>query len=92
MQKIWIIGKLALSLIINLKQQVMTKAQMVEKIQVAEAEAWKELQQAKRLWGQDDALTKRISGKWSALYDLREALGIDSLSVQRLIDLELLAA
>lgn len=70
----------------------MTKKQMVEQIQVAEAKAWKELQQAKKLWGQDDPLTTNLRSQWSAVYSLREALGIESLPVAELVTRNLIAA
>jgi hypothetical protein len=70
----------------------MTKKQMVEEIQVAEAKAWKELQEAKKLWGQDEPITTRLGAQWSMLYELREALGIPALSIQSLIERDLVPA
>ena len=69
----------------------MTKKQMVEQIQVAEAKAWKELQEAKQLWGMDDPLTTKIRAQWSSVYELREALGIPSLPVAELVTRNLIA-
>lgn len=69
----------------------MTKKQMVEQIQVAEAKLWKELQEAKKLWGMDDPITTRLRATWSAVYSLREALGIDSLPVAELVARNLIA-
>ena len=65
---------------------------MVEQIQVAEAKAWKELQEAKKLWGMDDPLTTKIRAQWSSVYELREALGIESLPVAELVTRNLIAA
>ena len=70
----------------------MTKKQMVEEIQVAEAKAWKELQEAKKLWGTDEPITTRLRAQWSMLYELRDALGIPALSIQSLIDRDLVPA
>ena len=70
----------------------MTKKQMVEQIQVAEAKAWKELQQAKKLWGQDDPITTRLRAQWSSVYELREALGIPPMDVESLIKKDLMPA
>lgn len=69
----------------------MTKKQMVEQIQVAEAKAWKVLQEAKQLWGDDDAFTQKRRAEWSMLYELREALGIPNLTVRELEARNLLA-
>lgn len=70
----------------------MTKKQMVEQIQTTEAKVWKELQEAKKLWGQDDPLTTNLRSQWSAVYSLREALGIESLPVAELVTRNLIAA
>ena len=70
----------------------MTKKQLVEEIRLAEAKAWKEYQESKALWGKDDAITVRCQAKWSALYDLLEALGIGIMPVAKLIENNLLPA
>lgn len=67
----------------------MTKKQMVEEIQVAEAKAWKQLQEAKQHWGTDDPITTKRRAAWCAVYELREALGIPSLSIESLIKKDL---
>lgn len=69
----------------------MTKKQMVEQIQVAEARAWQVLQDAKQLWGDDDAFTQKRRAEWSMLYELREALGIPNLTARELEARNLLA-
>jgi len=69
----------------------MTKKQLVEQIQVAEAKAWQVLQDAKQLWGDDDAFTQKRRAEWSTLYELREALGIPNLTVRELVSRNLLA-
>jgi hypothetical protein len=69
----------------------MTKKQLVEQIQVAEAKAWQVLQDAKKLWGDDDAFTQKRRAEWSTLYELREALGIPNLTVRELVSRNLLA-
>lgn len=70
----------------------MTKKQLVEQIQVAEAKAWQVLQDAKKLWGDDDAFTQKRRAEWSTLYELREALGIPNLTVRELESKNLLPA
>lgn len=70
----------------------MTKKQMVEAIQVAEAKAWKSLREAQSLWGIDDAITSRSRAKWSGLYEMREALGLPGLTVSELVEQDLLTA
>jgi len=69
----------------------MTKKQMVDQIQTTEARVWKELQEAKKLWGMDDPITTRLRAQWSSVYELREALGIDSLPVAELVARNLIA-
>jgi len=68
----------------------MTKKQMIEEIQIAEAKLWKEYQESKAIWGKDDVLTTHRATKWSALYDLREALGIDAMLVSELVARDLI--
>ena len=67
----------------------MTKTQMIKEIQVAEAEAWKELKRSERLWGREDELTNRLRGQWRVIYELREAVGVPGLPVTELIALDL---
>ena len=69
-----------------------TKKQMVEQIQTSEARAWKEFQEAKQLWGQDDPITTRRRTTWSTMYSLREALGIPAMDVESLIKKDLIPA
>lgn len=70
----------------------MTKKQLVEEIQRAEAAAWKEFQDSKAIWGKDDTMTARRSAKWIALFDLREALGVDPMPIDQLIAEDLVPA
>lgn len=58
----------------------MTKREMIQTIQVAEAKAWKDYQDAKALWGDDNAVTTRRRQRWSTIYDMRETLGIDVMT------------
>ena len=69
-----------------------TKKQMVDQIQTTEAKVWKEFQEAKQLWGQDDPITTRLRTTWSAMYSLREALGIPAMDVESLIKKNLIPA
>lgn len=70
----------------------MTKKQMVEEIQVAEAKAWKEYRMAWHQLGKDDPLTEKRARAWLAVYDLREALGIPAMGVESLIKKDLIPA
>ena len=70
----------------------MTKKELVEGIQRAEAAAWKAFQESKAIWGKDDAMTARHSAKWIALFDLREALGVDPMPIDQLIAEDLVPA
>ena len=69
----------------------MTKVEMVEAIQVAEAKAWKEYQESNKLWGSENSLTRRLRMGWVTIYDLRESMGIEGLKVERLLELDLVA-
>jgi hypothetical protein len=68
----------------------MTKAQMIEKIQVAEAKAWKEYLTVKDIFGKDDEMTKRHSRAWTTIDNLREEMGIERMTAKRLFELELI--
>ena len=70
----------------------MTKKQMVEAIQVAEAKAWQSLREAQNLWGIDDVITSHRRAQWSGLYEMREALGLPGLNIHELIERDLLVA
>ena len=70
----------------------MTKKEMIEKIQKAEAKAWRDLQEAKAVFGPEDATTVRLRINWSAIYELKEALGIDSMTIAKMIENNLLPA
>lgn len=67
----------------------MTKREMIQTIQVAEAKAWKELKRAQRLWGREDELTSKLRAQWSMAYELREAMGVPGLPVDAMIALDL---
>lgn len=67
----------------------MTKRQMIQTIQVAEAQAWKRVKEAQRLWGREDELTMSLRGQWRVVYELREALGVPGLPVDAMIALDL---
>lgn len=68
----------------------MTKAQMIETIQVAEAKAWKEYLDAKDIFGQENAITKRRSRVWVTIDNLREEMGIERMDTKKLFELELI--
>ena len=68
----------------------MTKREMIKAIQVAEARAWKQLQDDKKLFGETSAITDITRNKWNPLFELREALGIPGLGVSDLIREDLL--
>ena len=67
----------------------MTKREMIQTIQVAEAQAWKRFKEAQRRWGKEDELAGRLRGRWQVIYELREALGVEGLPVAELIALDL---
>lgn len=67
----------------------MTKKQMVAAIQVAEARAWKDYRICRKHLGEDDSITARRRGEWSAIHELKEQLGIESLGIQSLLKLDL---
>ena len=69
----------------------MTKVQMVDAIQLAEAKAWKEYREAKDTWGIDNSITARFRTAWVVIFDLRESMGIDGLNIERLFELDLVA-
>ena len=73
-------------------RESMTKKQMVDQIQVAEAKAWKALQDAKKFWGKDDDITSKRRAEWCVVYSLREALGIPAMSIESLIEQDLLVS
>ena len=68
----------------------MTKEQLIEGIQVAEAKAWKQLSEDKVLCGNDHDITKRSRTEWGTLYELRKSLGLEGLSIIQLLEMDLL--
>jgi hypothetical protein len=68
----------------------MTKKEMIKEIQVAEAKAWKTLGEMKDLFGAESDQAASYRSAWSALFDLRERMGIPSLSLTELIANDLL--
>jgi len=68
----------------------MTKQEMIHEIQVAEARAWKELGEIKDGYGTDAEQTTRARSAWHALYTLREQLGIGGLTVERMLEMDLM--
>jgi len=68
----------------------MTKAQMIETIQVAEAKAWKEYLKAKDIFGKDDEVTRRHCRAWMTIDNLREEMGIERMTAKKLFELELI--
>jgi len=68
----------------------MTKAQMIETIQLAEAKAWKEYLNAKDIFGKDDEVTRRHCRAWMTIDNLREEMGIERMTAKKLFELELI--
>ena len=68
----------------------LTKAEMIKAIQVAEATAWKELGVMKDMFGEDSEQAALYRRAWSAVFELREALGLAGLTVAELIERDLL--
>ena len=68
----------------------MTKAQMIETIQVAEAKAWKEYLKAKDIFGNEGEITKRHCRAWMTIDNLREEMGIERMDTKKLFELELI--
>jgi hypothetical protein len=62
---------------------------MIKEIQVAEAQAWKELKRSQHVWGSEDDLTNKLRGQWRVIYELRKAVGVKGLPVAELIALDL---
>ena len=69
----------------------MTKKEMIQAIQVAEAKAWKELKSNKKLYGENDPITNGARRAWRTLFELQEQLGIEGLPVKQLVEMDLLA-
>ena len=70
----------------------MTKKQMIQDIQVAEARAWKHYRDMDAMAGRDTAsidMVTRSRVQWATLYDLREAMGIPSLPFSEMVALDL---
>lgn len=68
----------------------MTKTQMIEAIQVAEARAWKQYSLNKELYGPASPITNRSRTEWSTLHDMLKQLGLPGLPISDLIRLNLL--
>ena len=64
---------------------MMKKQEMIRKIQVAEAQAWKAYRDA-TVAGMGYSLEQieRLKNRWVALYDLREEMGIPALTVAQM--------
>jgi len=69
----------------------MTKKQMIQAIQVAEAKAWKELSELKKSLSTDDDIVKAARRGWRTLFELRESMNVPGLPVRQLIEMNLLA-
>ena len=69
----------------------MTKREMIQAIQVAEAKAWKEFKSKKACYGGDDSITKGARREWRTLFVLQEQLGIAGLPVNQLVEMDLIA-
>ena len=54
----------------------MTKAKLIEAMQVREAELYSDFKMYKEHFGDDDSITKRSAAQWIAVYNLMESLGI----------------
>ena len=68
----------------------MTKKEMIELIQVAEAKAWKQYSLNKKLYGPAEPVTRRSCIEWSTLHDMLKQLGIGPLPIGKTIELNLL--
>jgi hypothetical protein len=68
----------------------MTKTQMIKEIQVAEAKAWKTLGAMKDAFGADSAEATAARRAWGSLFDLRQQLGLEGLSVLEMMQMDLL--
>lgn len=70
----------------------MTKKEMIKRIQVAEAVAWKTLGEMKDAFGSESEEATAARRAWGSLFDLREQLGLSGLPVLELLELNLLPA
>ena len=57
---------------------MMTKKDMIEKIQEREASEWKNLREFENLLGEKNEHTKYYLHKWGTIYNLMEELGIET--------------
>ena len=70
----------------------MTKKAMIQAIQKAEAQAWKDYRSARKTLGEDDPITARRKSQWAVTDNIREQLGVERASVAELIALDLVPA
>ena len=61
---------------VKVKQMPLTKAAMIQKIQLTEAAMFLELKKSEREYGSDDRLTNMIRSQWSAVNTMMKSLGI----------------
>jgi len=61
---------------VKVKQMPLTKAAMIQKIQLREAAMFLELKKSEREYGSDDRLTNMIRSQWSAVNTMMKSLGI----------------
>ena len=54
----------------------MTKAKLIEAMQVREEELYSDLKMCKEHFGDDDSLTRRSAAQWIVVYNLMKSLGI----------------
>jgi len=56
----------------------MTKKQMIQEIQLAEAAAFLELKEAENYFGNDSNICKRCRTRWAGIHDMMKVLGIEN--------------
>jgi hypothetical protein len=61
---------------VKVKTMPLTKAAMIQKIQLQEAAMFLELKKSEREYGSDDRLTNMIRSQWSAVNTMMKSLGI----------------
>ena len=61
---------------VKVKTMPLTKAAMIQKIQLTEAAMFLELKKTEREYGSDDRLTNMIRSQWSAVNTMMKSLGI----------------
>ena len=58
----------------------MTKKEIINAIQLREAQEWELVKANEDAFGVDSPITSRSITKWNAIYELRQSLGLRGLS------------